>query len=230
MAQNGNMFYREYGPWKPFPFPIDYPLNNPTDEPWLALKFHESWRPYVVGALSALARPETYAEYGTGFIKEDIDWGGQLPWLIEPWPVPKFYNWHFIQDPSESGDSPSPVVQGHVAPGIDGFYGTTFMVTNLCTDCENSHQITAVGYPAQSPFSYPVGGRVSSLFGFLLHTVVGNAWSVSHTDCLDNTVVDTFGGNSFEILDFDCKAFQVIALGAFYVTAIITQDYQCAPA
>lgn len=230
MAQNGNLFYREYGPWIPFPHPIDYPLANPTDEPYLMLKFNETWRPYIVGALSALARPETYAEYGTGFIKEDIDWGGQLPWLISEIPVPTFYNWYFIQDSGGSGDSANVVQRLLTAPGIDGFFGTEFIVLNPCAECENATQVTAIGRQSESPYTIGVGGQIASLYGFLLEAVIGNAWSVETTDCLDETVVDTFGGDSFFLDGRTLKHFQVNALGPFMVTAIIEEDFTCSPA
>lgn len=230
MPADGNAFYRDLGPWKPFPEPLPPPVVDPATEPFLVLKFNEVWRPYIVGCLSSLARPETYEDTLDAFIREDIDFGGQLPWLIEPFPVPTFYNWRFLQDPSQSGDSANVIVRPLVAPGIDGFFGTEFIVFNGCAGCENAHQVTGIGQQADDPFTLGVGGHVTSLYAFLLETVVGNAWSVEITDCLDSTAVFSGGGQDFLMEDFDCKHFQVNALGLFVVSLIIEADYSCTPA
>lgn len=221
-----NRFYKQFGPWKPFPEPLVPPIVDPREEPFLILKFNEAWRPYIVGCLSSLARPETYEDILDNFIREDIDNGGELPWLIQPYPVVAFYNWRHVQKPGDNGDSPIVIVESFTAPGIDGFYGSRFL--GLDFDRDNAVQVTGVGLTG--PGTYPVGGHVVSMFGFLLETVVGNTWSVERTDCLDNTVVDTFGGQDFEITDFDCKAFQIIALGSYFVSIIIDTNWECGPA
>ena len=225
-----NPFFSKFGAWKPFTKGLPPPLVNPSDEPWLILKFNEAWRPYITGALTSLARPESYEDVLPEFIREDIDFGSQLPWLIEPFTVVQFYNWQWIQKPGDNGDTPSIVQQILVAPGIDGSFGTQFYVSHNCANCEDATQLTAVGQQGESPFSYPVGGHVTSLFGFLTHTVIGNVFSVRLVDCLGNETVQTFGGQSFEITDISIKEFEVDALGAFIVSVQMDENWTCGPA
>jgi len=226
----GNHFFDEYGPWKPFPEPLPPPIVDPRTDPLLILKFNEAWRPYIVGCLSSLARPETYEDVLDEFIREDIDNGGQLPWLIEPYPVIDFFNWRFIQDPGQSGDTVTPTIFQHFAPGIDGQWATTFYCVNPCTECENYHQTSGIGQQNYDPFTVGMGGHITSMYGVLFSTVVGNAWTVEHEDCLGGVVIDSFGGQSFEITDFDMKRFVVGALGSFYLSINFDSDWSCGPA
>jgi len=97
MSSEGNHFKRDFGPWKPFPEPLPPPIVDPAESPFLALKFNEAWRPYIVGCLSSLARPETYEDTLDAFIREDIDFGSQLPFLIEPYLPVICPNWWWVE-------------------------------------------------------------------------------------------------------------------------------------
>jgi len=225
----GNHFLDEYGAWKPFPEPLPPPLVDPRDTPWLILKFNEAWRPYIAGCLSSLARPETYEDVLDNFIREDIDNGGELPWLIERFP--QFYNWRFVHDPSGSGDSDIIVTNILRAPGLDGCWGTEFIVASHCPEyCNNGFtQITGIGQQNEDPFDLGFGGHIVQMNGYLWDTVVGNTWDVEVTDCQDTTAVEFFGGQNFTKYDFSMKHFQVSALGAFYLTILLDRDWECGP-
>lgn len=225
-----NPFWRAVGSWIPLPRPVVPPITELSDEPLLKLSFNEEWRPLVVSALSVLARPETYDEGLTGFIEEDARRGAQFPWQITPDVLDNFYNWRLIQKPGDNGDSAIVVDQLLIAPGHDGSYGSQVVVFNGCANCEDSHQVTLVGQQGGSPFTVGVGGHVASIFAFTLESIIGNAWSVSITDCLDNTVVHTGGGSTISISGQDLKEIQVVTLGAFIVSIIIDEDYSCSPA
>lgn len=225
MAQLGNLFYNQFGPWKPFPHPIDYPLANPTDEPYLALKFNVTWRPYIVGALSALARPETYAEYGTGFIKEDIDWGGQLPWLIEPYTPAVCPNWTWVIPdnlPPIAGES---LFKEFAIDGC-GLHGRSFFAW-ATTDPINEY--CELNFRGDDLNGVIAGGNIRDLW---IHQASGNNAAVIHifyTECAGfSGTVDTLNG--FEDFDLDWQQFSIKSTDNFMAWWTIDYTYNCSGA
>lgn len=218
-----NRFFQQFGPWKPFPEPLPPPIVDPRDEPWLIVKFNEAWLPYIVGCLSSLARPETYEDVLDNFIREDIDNGGELPWLIEPFPVVQFYNWYWAHDASQTNNLPHLTTYEFYAPGIDGNYGAIFQAVDF--DVNNAVQLDIQGYEIGS--NSPVGGPISSFAAQLWQTVVGNVFHVTTIDCLDNEVATDYGGQSFEVIGGSYKHISVLTQGAFQLVIQTNGDWTC---
>lgn len=193
--------YFYLGEWAAFDKPVPPPSTLFTDAPRVSLCFNKAWLPYVLGALKALVRPETWdADPATlGAMREDL-YGGITAWKDECVSDVQFRQQTcLLQVSFDSGATWATIFDG--SPCVRSILADSVIVKSLAPQTPN----VCVDYPlvadaalmVELPRRVNAGDQISITAhddNLWTDGILGYAIGTNHLYCIDGTLADDILG------------------------------------
>lgn len=216
----------ERGAYIPFPEPVVGPDFDIREGPCGYLVFNTYWRPYILGALKVLARPETWKADTQEEIDDLVEQGMHLQCLIPgvqnaPADTPCSPDAFLILDGSGPG------VNTQIALGtVNTLNELCYAVASMNTTCDAG----VVNWHLEDINGNPVGAIVR-VFAFAIdQTIIPPFASYQYLDC--NNTYHTFSGanQGFLINPTDIQSLSATVTGGMLMMVTILSKVQCGPA
>jgi hypothetical protein len=215
----------ERGAFIPFPLPVEGPEEDIRSGPCGVLVFNDSWRPYILGALKVLARPETWKsddpEKIAGWVEQGMHLQSMLPGIsgnIGPCNVDWVAIADFVAGFHHIGTLLNPLDE------VSGQFYFSYAAINDLGDAG------AVSIHFEDFNGNFVGGLVDVRWFSINTNIIPSFWQYDYTDCTGGHHTGSDFTTGGALLNKQMREIAISQTGGLYVTVTLKGKFLCGPA